>query len=90
MIIYTRVITKFVALHSWRSTTSRLVLSKPTLMVMAISNATKDEKNENEVIVNDHDEIVYSFHITNLHTNCTVKQLHDSSQVKNASLFAEK
>jgi len=48
---------------------------------MSIEVIVSNEKNENEVIVNDHDEIVYSFHITNLHTNCTVKQLHDSLDI---------
>jgi hypothetical protein len=48
---------------------------------MNIEVIVSNEKNENEVIVNDHDEIVYSFHITNLHTNCTVKQLHDSLDI---------
>jgi len=36
---------------------------------------------ENEVIVDDHVEIVYSFHITNMHTNCTVQQLNDSLDI---------
>ena len=48
---------------------------------VSIEVIVSNEKNENEVIVNDHDEIVYSFHITNLHTNCTVKQLHDSLDI---------
>jgi hypothetical protein len=36
---------------------------------------------ENEVITDDHVEIVYSFHITNMHTNCTVQQLNDSLDI---------
>jgi hypothetical protein len=40
-----------------------------------------NEKSENEIILNDHDEIVYSFHITNIHTNCTIQQLNDSLEI---------
>jgi hypothetical protein len=40
-----------------------------------------NEKSENEIILNDLDEIVYSFHITNIHTNCTIQQLNDSLEI---------
>jgi hypothetical protein len=40
-----------------------------------------NEKNESEVVVNDYDEIVYSFHITNVHTGCTIQQLNSSLEI---------
>jgi len=40
-----------------------------------------NENSESELVLNDHDEIVYSFHITNVHTNCTIQQLNDSLEI---------
>ena len=51
-------------------------LPEPNIEVTVLN-----EKSENEVVINDHDEIVYSFHITNVHTNCTVQQLNDSLDI---------
>jgi hypothetical protein len=31
--------------------------------------------------IDQHKEIIYSFHITNVHTNCTIKQLYDSLDI---------